>query len=83
MLQVMKSDFRDWQRSDLTQELYKELRGQAEALAATLVRAITCDPDRDQRIRGSIEALATVLGWEPAFLDHLDVDALKEDSDEA
>jgi len=64
-----REEFVDWKNNPITQELFQVLMGAAEGYTAEMVNRITPDTNRDQFIRGAVNTIGHIAGWEPPLVE--------------
>jgi len=64
---ISKSEFADWRRSEVYQELWKDITTQMESAAGEIVNREDQNPMRDQLLKGYIKGLSTIMDWHPEF----------------
>lgn len=64
-----KIEFREWRDLPLTQELLEEIAKQVQGMIEEMVNTATFDPNRIQYLKGIINGLSQVAGWEPEYIE--------------
>lgn len=62
-------EFREWRDLSLTQELLQEIVTQVQGMIEEMVNSSSIDVARVQYLKGIINGLSQVAGWEPTYIE--------------
>lgn len=73
---ISREEFKEWQNSKCTQEMYSHVLQEVEFNVQELIGRPTDNPNhnRDYFLRGIIRAMDEVITWEPKYAPEVDLD---------